>query len=1017
MSAAAPARGLAIYGGSVFLVYLETHGLYSNSPFLGSLPYLVLTALTLFTNIRERVKFPTAASFLFLALGNYLFEAHLLFGIAALFAAFSHVLYMVALLPHLREWSAPFLLLAAVTFFAAFALIFSDVFISIPFLVLLLSSSLLSSVLLVAMAGSFVQFGGCGEMDDSVAMHSLRLVGTVSCFLSMICYIYDLFGRRDPMLIVLKKLFISRKHAEKSMENLSRANPGMNNAECPKLLLQRTFHSVSAIRRKFIDFFEEKDHLHVPSSSVLPNDDDSTLLFTNSGMNQFKSILLGNDKHQLKYVNYQKCIRVGGKHNDLEVVGHDVHHQTFFEMLGNWSFNGSYGKREACTYAWELLTERLALDSTRLYVTYFGGSKEWGLGPDEDCRQVWLDIGIPNDRIIPFTSENFWEMGKVGPCGPCTEIHYDRIGGRQAAELVNRNNSVVELWNIVFMSYSRESDGSLRALPAFHIDTGMGLERLASAVQGVPSNYETDIFEPILIAISKLANITPYRQAVERDPQKAQSYRIVADHLRAISIAIADGANPDTAEAGRLVRLLIRRAMLSGGRLGMPRGALESVIPVVVSTLEDAYPDLASHANWIQGILSKEESWYWKVVDGGREKFEKGKALLPPGASLIPGELLFKLNSQGVPISLCRDLATESNLTLDMKGYQKLLDEKRAAGRDIRFVNQFDVSRKEFPEHSDEAKYRLDVKETAKILALYDRNGRRADRLENGGHIVLDHCQFYAKEGGQSSDLGFLELNGERVKVVDVIKNNGIVLLEVEGGQLNVGESVVQAVDMKRREALMRAHTTTHLLNWALRKYGVGEGQAGSSVYPDRVSFEYVAGENAGERDEVQQVLDLVSDVVTRDYQVQIRNVPLAEAKRLEGLQSEFRKGKEYPPTIRVVSISGAGELPFAMETCCGTHVRRTAEIGELALIRDYSRSKGLRKIIVVMGEELQEARKRAVRAQTELENLLSVRTTRKEIAAFSKKLQTLDIPLNDYLAIRAQLKKLTGGKTYIAAN
>ncbi|CAJ0945477.1 unnamed protein product, partial [Mesorhabditis belari] len=776
-----------------------------------------------------------------------------------------------------------------------------------------------------------------------------------------------------------------------------------------KCLLESRFHqSTSAVRREFIKFFEERDHIHMPSSSVLPNDDDRSLLFVNSGMNQFKSTILGNSderrSHLNKVVNYQKCIRVSGKHNDLDDVGKDAHHQTFFEMLGNWAFNGAYDKKVACEYSWKFLVERMQLDPNRLYVSYFGGDRMMGIGPDLECQKIWAEIGLPADKILPFTSENFWEMGKVGPCGPCTEIHYDRIGGRNASHLVNRDDSVVEIWNLVFMMYKRNPNGVLSDLASFHIDTGMGLERLASIVQNVSSNYEIDVFTPIIRHIQKISNADNWRN-------KMMSQRIIADHLRTFVIAYSDGAQPGQTDAGRQIRMILRRAFRHAVHLGITKGMLQEVVPIVVDTLKDAYPGLVTQIEWMQYSLNEEENWYWEIMKGGRAKFDDAVSKLPKDARTIPGALIMKLKSQGVTEDMSEAFAQSKGLTLDKEEFDRLAKLQKETGNDPTFQSKLNVSIEECPTHSDAEKYRLDENLSTRVLRLFDASGNPTDDLNGYGYLVLENSQFFAFEGGQAGDHGLIKTFGKDAKfeVSECTKINGISVLNgcTLDGSISVQDTVQQFVDKERRSALMRAHSATHLLNWALQRTSVGCGQTGSGVHPDQLRFEYSPGECASEEDSVLIVESFVQNIIKKGMKIQINEVDLDSARKMTHLQSQFREGKTYPPKVRVVNVlDDDGNMPIAGETCCGTHVTSTNDILDFTIISDLSLGKGARRIVAVTGEKVVEARMKSEHHREELNRLLANGAKVNALDKFVKTLPIDEMPYVDLRAIRLKVRE-----------
>ncbi|GMT17065.1 hypothetical protein PFISCL1PPCAC_8362 [Pristionchus fissidentatus] len=448
-----------------------------------------------------------------------------------------------------------------------------------------------------------------------------------------------------------------------------------------------SIRSADETRRAFVNFFESEGHIHVPSSSVVPPPSDKSLLFTNAGMNQFKGVLAGvesADNWPSRVVTHQKCIRAGGKHNDLDDVGKDLHHLSFFEMMGNWAFDNAYGKETACKLAWTFLTEVIRIPKDRLYVTYFGGHSGWGVVEDVETRDIWRQIGVLPSRILPFTDENFWEMGRTGSCGPCTEIHFDRIEGRgEVPELVNRDDSVVELWNVVFTNSMRQEDGSVSQQDTMHVDTGLGLERLVSVVQGVGSNFDTDLFRPIIGEIEKIStaglSYAGLVGAVDADGRDA-AFRLVADHARAVSVALADGARPAGENAGFVVRKMVRRAAWHAvTRLGVPRHALRELVPVVVRSLESAYPELMREKEMIEKTVENEEKKFWSTVDRGEKQFLKEIKDLKRGDT-ISGASMFQLHDAlGLSPDVVEMWAEPRGLRLDMQEYDRI----RQTARDL----------------------------------------------------------------------------------------------------------------------------------------------------------------------------------------------------------------------------------------------------------------------------------------------------------------------------------------------
>ncbi|RCN35739.1 alanine--tRNA ligase domain protein [Ancylostoma caninum] len=802
----------------------------------------------------------------------------------------------------------------------------------------------------------------------------------------------------------------------------------------------RCYMSTHDIRRNFIRFFENYDHIQVPSSSVVPSFEDRSLLFTNAGMNQFKSLLLGRTDNRWAFlkraVGYQKCIRAGGKHNDLEDVGKDLHHQTFFEMLGNWSFNDSYSKEDACKLAWHFLTEVLSIDPDRLYVSYFGGSSKFNLPSDENCKKAWLDIGVSESHILPFVSENFWEMGSTGPCGPCTEIHYDRIGGRKnVGHLVNVDKSVVELWNIVFISLLRTPNGDLHPLPSHHIDTGMGLERLASVMQNVPSNFDIDAFVPIMKYISSVSKRGKYGGKVGAEDISGcdASYRILADHLRAAVIALADGVEPSAVDAGFIVRKMLRKSFWHArNRLGIDRFACSDLVPVVIGTLKMAYPELTNASERIQKCIADEERQYWSVIDKGYSLFEQMRLNLPGGSTVFPGEDAFTLlDTHGVPIEVTEDLAKEHGLDVDTKRFLELKEQAKILSRSQSgFSKSVSLDTTGLKRHSDKAKYNYSIDANGSyvfpsvktnILAVFSEN-ERVDSLSSNGSLVLEDCQFYAEEGGQKCDKGLLEIDGfsadvkKRVlqqsafEVSCVEKVNGVAVLHgkiLGNHRITQGSSVTQKIDVDRRMALMRAHTATHLLNWALRRVGAGRGQRGSSIDEDSLRFDYATDDCAGEDDIVENIESLVCSVISQAKPVTVEEMPLQKAAEIPQLQSEFMEGKEYPEIVRVARVGSGLDEAFAVECCSGTHVLNTSSISSFAILSDRSSAKGVRRIFALTGEKATQSQSYGEEVVSRLESQCSNPTGLPANDIAAERIDWAQMPYQDNVRARELLKMI----------
>ncbi|KDD75735.1 class II (A) tRNA synthetase, partial [Helicosporidium sp. ATCC 50920] len=688
------------------------------------------------------------------------------------------------------------------------------------------------------------------------------------------------------------------------------------------------------VRSTFLDFFRSKEHTIVPSSAVVPLN-DPTLLFTNAGMNQFKPLFLGtadpkSDMGKLKRAaDTQKCIRAGGKHNDLDDVGKDNYHHTFFEMLGNWSF-GDYFKEEAISWAWELLTQVYKLPADRLYATYFGGDASQGLPADEEARRIWLRF-LPENRVLPFgCKDNFWEMGDQGPCGPCTEIHFDRIGSREAPELVNADDpNLLEIWNLVFIQFNREADASLRPLPAKHVDTGAGFERITSILQGQSSNYATDIFAPIFEAIRRATGASQaYRDRVgpADDDGLDMAYRVVADHIRTLCFAIADGARPGNEGRDYVLRRVLRRAVRYGREvLGAKDGFFSTLVDVVVDTMGAAYPELVSARADIAAVLKDEETAFSRTLVKGIERFKKAAKEAQDG--VLPGQEAFLLwDTYGFPVDLTQLMAEEAGLRVDMPGFEiamvRAKDLARAAGKrgpreGLKFEAEATgwLKSHDVPVTEDKHKYAPSAL-PARILALLTPQGfvdsfQAASGADEAGRllgVVLDRTPFYAEQGGQVGDSGLIfgpeGAENALAQVLDVQVAAGYVLhvCRVEAGDpLIVGSPITACVDGPRRERIRPNHTLTHVLNCELRKaLGPHVEQKGSIVLPERLRFDF---SNPGPvpAEVLAAVEAACAASVAAKLPVFTKEVSLAQAKGIRGLRCVF--GEVYPDPVRVCSV------------------------------------------------------------------------------------------------------------------
>jgi alanyl-tRNA synthetase len=715
------------------------------------------------------------------------------------------------------------------------------------------------------------------------------------------------------------------------------------------------------VRQGFLNFFARHGHQIVPSSSLVPAD-DPTLLFTNAGMNQFKDLFLG--RKQIEYrraVSVQKCMRVSGKHNDLEAVGPSLRHHTFFEMLGNFSF-GNYFKHEAIGYAWELLTKVWNLPPDRLYPTIFGG--EGGIPRDEQAFAIWKAL-VPESRITELgLAENFWQMGETGPCGRCSEIlyfrgndipcpHTDCLGVRCDCE------RFVEVWNNVFMEFDRSADGTLTPLPAPSIDTGMGLERVTAVIQGKLSNYDTDLFTPILTSIEKLTG-RQYSGSVSVDDHPDVSMRVIADHIRATSFLIADGVLPSNEGRGYVLRKIMRRAMRHGKKLGLTEPFLASVFQAVLETMGGVYNELRERREHVVATITAEEGRFDAVLTSGLPRVEDLIArTVASGSTVVAGADVFRLyDSLGVPVDFVEDLAAQRGLTIDQNAYAAAMESQRDRAR---ASSKFKVPASlqflergvgEGPALKDSFEgYETTSTPDSVVQRVFRLSGDKwipQQTLQRGevGAVVLDRTPFYVEAGGQVSDIGTISGSGFSATVQDVKRPSPgsarFHIVTVEQGTLNEGDKVTASVDAPVRDATRRNHTATHLLHAALRqKLGTHVRQAGSLVAPDRLRFDFShsAALTDDERREIERV---VNEQVYRNTRVETVERSTEEAVK-EGAMALF--GEKYGETVRVVSIPG-----FSMELCGGTHVRATGDIGPFVITGESSTAAGVRRIEALTG-------------------------------------------------------------------
>lgn len=747
-------------------------------------------------------------------------------------------------------------------------------------------------------------------------------------------------------------------------------------------------------------------------------------------MNQYKTIFQGtvdpaSDFAQLKRaVNSQKCIRAGGKHNDLDDVGKDSYHHTFFEMLGNWSF-GDYFKTEAIGFSWELLTKVYGIDPKRLYVTYFEGTDE--LEPDLEAKELWKKAGVPEDHILPGNmKDNFWEMGDQGPCGPCSELHYDLREPengvyRNATSLVNADDpEVIEIWNNVFMQYNRESDRSLRPLPHKHIDTGMGFERLVSVLQKTTSNYDTDVFSPLFKKIQEITGAREYRGKFgKEDPDGIDTaYRVVADHVRMMSFSIADGGVPNNVGRGYVVRRVLRRgARFARKYFETEIGSFFSkIVPTLVEQMGDMFPELKKKEADIKEILDEEEKSFAKSLDRGEVMFEKyAQKAKAKNSNDLPGDDVWRLyDTYGFPVDLTRIMAEERGLNINDKEVEEAQEKAREASKGEKKAGaalvKFDVhdlsaldNMDDVPKTDDAAKFgRENI--TSVIKAIYHnkqflKSTKEVPEGEQFG-VLLDKTNFYAEQGGQEYDTGRLLVDGEaEISIENVQVYAGYVLHTgyIKYGELSVGSEVLAEYDELRRDPIRKNHTGTHVLNYGLREVlGNEVDQKGSLVAPDKLRFDF-SHKSAVSDAELGKIEKICIDYIAANHEVYAEDVPLATAREINSVRAVF--GETYPDPVRVVSIGKAvQELTkdvkspewdkYSIEFCGGTHVKSTGEIKDLVILEESGIAKGIRRIVAATGQEAADYKLKAEEFESQLVRLEKLPFSA-EKEAEAKKMQT----------------------------
>ncbi|HLI17812.1 MAG TPA: alanine--tRNA ligase [Rhodanobacteraceae bacterium] len=697
------------------------------------------------------------------------------------------------------------------------------------------------------------------------------------------------------------------------------------------------------IRARFLEFFKERGHTIVPSAPLVPAN-DPTLLFTNSGMVQFKNVFLGSEKlPYVRAVDVQRCLRAGGKHNDLDSVGYTARHHTFFEMLGNWSF-GDYFKKEAIEWAWELLTKVFGLPPEKLWVTVYH--------TDDEAYDIWHRVvGVPAERIVrigdnkgaPFASDNFWQMADTGPCGPCTEIFYDHgpgIPGGPPGSKEEEGDRYIEIWNLVFMQFDRAADGTLSPLPAPCVDTGMGLERLAAVLQGVHSNYEIDLFQHLIAAAQKITGC---------NDRENKSLRVIADHIRACAFLIVDGVLPSNEGRGYVLRRIIRRALRHGWMLGVRGEFFWKMVAPLVAEMGEAYPELASKRMFVQEALRAEEQRFGETLEHGMKVFDE---VASQSNGTIPGEDAFRLyDTYGFPVDLTADIARERGLNVDMAGFERAMEAQRERAR---AASKFE-SKTQLPAEiasklspTQFLGYETLLAKDCKVVAiLHDGQAVAALTPGEAGTVILDSTPFYAESGGQVGDAGTLEVAGGRFVVSDTQKIGGQFhghVGEWKGNApLRVGDKVLARVDGARRQATVLNHSATHLLHAALREtLGDHVTQKGSLVAPDRLRFDFSHFQPV-KPEELRRIEDRVNQQIRRNDEAEIRHMAYDDAIAT-GAMALF--GEKYGDNVRVLRMGD-----FSTELCGGTHVARTGDIGLFKIVSESGVAAGIRRIEALTGE------------------------------------------------------------------
>ncbi len=761
---------------------------------------------------------------------------------------------------------------------------------------------------------------------------------------------------------------------------------------CKPIFTYITMMTAAAIRQAYLDFFASKDHTIVPSAPVVIKN-DPTLLFTNAGMNQFKDYFLGNGTPPSNRIaDTQKCLRVSGKHNDLEEVGVDTYHHTLFEMLGNWSF-GDYFKKEAIAWSWEFLTEVLQLDKSRLYVSVFEGDEKENLPPSKIAKEEWLKI-VAEDRIIMGNKkDNFWEMGDTGPCGPCSEIHVDmRTDAERAAvpgrDLVNADHpQVIEIWNNVFMQYNRKKDGSLEPLPATHVDTGMGFERLVRVVQGKTSNYDTDVFTGTIAATEKICG----KLYDKSDSKEAVSFRVIADHIRAISFTIADGQLPSNTGAGYVIRRILRRAVrYYFTYLDCKQPLLHKLVPVLAQQFATVFPELIAQQDFVAKVVLEEENSFLRTLDSGLKRIED---VLQESGDVVDGAKAFELfDTFGFPIDLTRLIASENNKTIDELGFEAALLKQKTQSKKATEMNVDD-----WVVLNEDAKSTFIGYEKSSCETIITKYRKINTKGKNLVQVVLEQTPFYAESGGQVGDVGTITINGSPIAVIDTKKENDLIIHFVEN--LPEGEELkgtaTASIDINYRLRVTLHHTSTHLLQAALQQVaGKHIAQKGSLNSADGIRFDFSHFAKVTD-EQLQEVEQIVNQKIRENIPITIQLLPKEEAMK-QGAMALF--GEKYGDVVRVVTI----DPNFSIELCGGTHVANTGQIGLFTITSESAIAAGVRRIEALAGAEafayMQQQQMQFAAIKTQLKNpkdiVNAVQQLQEDKNAFQKSMEKMEARL-----------------------